>query len=121
MKKMQNPFTEPRWAWITVLVLHVIHVLCLPFLLLVCVLCGLAWGQAPPVTEPADLLEPAGVLAVATYPLWLILLDVRTWFLLAEARRKTAVAVAVVMTLPLIIFPLALFGVFRFILELATG
>lgn len=102
---MQNPFGKPRWPWISVLVLQFVQLLTLPPWLVMAGLSVMAF-DAPGST--AQWQPWAFVLAVWSYPLWLLVFGVASWLLLATGRRSLGFALCLLVTLPL---PLLLAGI----------
>jgi hypothetical protein len=95
---MQNPFGKPRWPWISVLVLQAIQLLSMVPWLALAGLSVMAF-DAPGSTEK---WQPwAFVLAVWSYPLWLLAFGAASWLLLAVGRWRIALALCLLVTLPL--------------------
>lgn len=87
----------PKWPWISLIVLQTAQLLTLLPWLMMAGLAVMAF-DAPDSTKH---WQPwAFVLAIWSYPLWLVLAAAASWVLFAFRRYVTAVAVAVVFTLP---------------------
>jgi hypothetical protein len=89
---------NPRWPWITLIVLQVIQLLTLvPWL----AFAGLA-VMAFDAPGSAQMWQPwAFVLTIWSYPVWLVLAAVGAWLLHRARWYKAAVGVAVLFTLPM--------------------
>lgn len=91
------PPLRPRWPWITLLGLQVLQLLSLGPWLPMAGLSFMAF-DAPGSTEK---WQPwAFVLAMWSYPLWLLLAGIVSWVLFAGGRRMGAVVLAAIFTLP---------------------
>lgn len=87
----------PRWPWITLIVLQFVQVISLIPWLPVAGLAVMAF-DAPGSDKR---WEPwAFVLAIWSYPLWLLLAAIVSWILVALRRYKTAVVLEVLFTTP---------------------
>ncbi|GAB4181495.1 MAG: hypothetical protein Fur0032_22590 [Terrimicrobiaceae bacterium] len=103
---MKNPFSQHHWAWITVLIFEAVQALSLFPWLIMAGLAVMAF-DAPGSTQ---LWQPwAFVLAIWSYPLWLLAAGVVSWFLLSLRKPKSAVALTFLMTLPMPAFFVAIF------------
>ncbi len=87
----------PRWPWITLIVLQFVQVISLIPWLPVAGLAVMAF-DAPGSDKR---WEPwAFVLAIWSYPLWLLLAATVSWILVALRRYKTAIALEILFTTP---------------------
>jgi len=88
---------RPKWPWITLVVLQAIQLLSLlPWLLMA----GLSF-MAFDAPGSDKMWQPwAFVIAIWSYPLWLIAAGVAAWLLFVFSRYKSAVTVAAIFTLP---------------------
>lgn len=96
---------RPVWPWVILLACQLLQALSLlPWL----AMAGFAvMAFDAPGSESA--WQPwAFVLAVWSYPVWIVLAAAASWILLAKERRAAAVGVAVVFTLPLLAVPFLL-------------
>jgi hypothetical protein len=96
---MSSQANHPKWPWITLLVLQGVQLLSLlPWL----PMAGLSFMafDAPGSTEK---WQPwAFVIAMWSYPLWLLAAGILAWVLFAFRRYVSAVAVCGVFTLPVL-------------------
>jgi hypothetical protein len=87
-----------RWAWFFLLLLHVIQALSLLPWLMVAAFSLMIFDS--PGSE--TMWQPwALVIALWSYPLWLLAAGVASWFLLLRGRNLPALALAALFTLPL--------------------
>jgi len=92
-----NP-VRPKWPWITLIILQVIQLLSLVPWLPMAGLAVMAF-DAPGSTQ---MWQPwAFVLAIWSYPLWLILAGIISWLLFTFRWYKSAVVLSAVFTLPM--------------------
>lgn len=97
----QSPFAQPIWVWLTVLILQILQALTLlPWLMMA----GLA-VMAFDAPGSMQLWQPwLFVLAIWSYPLWLLLGAVGSWLLLAYQKRLGALLLAGLLSLPVPVF-----------------
>lgn len=102
---MEGAATRPRWPWITLLVLQILQLLSLgPWLLM-------AGTSVMAFDAPGSekMWQPwAFVIAIWSYPLWLLLAAGGSWLLYGFHRPIAAVVLAVVFTLPMPVLVLIL-------------
>lgn len=96
---------QPKWPWITLLLLQSLQVLSLlPWL----VAAGLA-VMAFDAPGSATMWQPwAFVLAIWSYPFWLLLAGIASWTLYFRRWHTTAVLISLLFTLPLPVFVLVI-------------
>lgn len=89
---------HPRWPWITLIILQLAQVATLLPWLMMAGLAVMAF-DAPGSTK---MWQPwAFVLAIWSYPLWLLLAAAGSWILFSFRKYWAAVIVAIVFTLPI--------------------
>ncbi len=89
---------KPKWPWITLIVLQTMQFFTLLPWLMMAGLAVMAF-DAPGSTK---MWQPwAFVLAIWSYPLWLLLAGAASWLLLKFGWRKSALALSAVFTLPM--------------------
>ncbi len=90
-------FGKPRWPWITLIALHVIQLASLfPWI----VMAGLAF-MAFDAPGSEKMWQPwAFVIAIWSYPVWLLIADVISWILLRCKKPVAAVVLCSVVSLP---------------------
>jgi hypothetical protein len=101
---MEGVAKKPRWPWVTLLALQSLQVLSLVPWLLMAATSVMAFDA--PGSE--KMWQPwAFVIAIWSYPLWLLLAAGGSWLLYAFFHRPTAaVILAAVFTLPMLVLPL---------------
>lgn len=98
---------RPKWPWITLIVLQVVQLVSLAPWLMMAGLAVMAF-DAPGSDK---MWQPwAFVLAIWSYPLWLVLAGVAAWVLFAVRKHVAAVVVAGLVTLPVPLILLVLIG-----------
>jgi hypothetical protein len=97
---------KPKWPWITLLVLQSIQLLSLLHWLVMAGLSFMAFDQP----GSAEMWQPwAFVLAIWSYPIWLLLAGIVSWILFRFGRNVAAVVLSAVFTLRLLAILLLLF------------
>jgi hypothetical protein len=95
---MEGAAKRPRWPWITLLALQSLQVLSLVPWLLMAATSFMAFDA--PGSE--KMWQPwAFIIAVWSYPLWLLLAAGGSWLLYAFRHPIAAIVVAVIFTLPM--------------------
>lgn len=90
--------TSPKWPWITLAVLQGVQLLSLVPWLMMAGLSMMAF-DAPGSDK---MWQPwAFVLAIWSYPLWLLLAGIVSWMLFAFRRHVAAVVLCAIFTLPM--------------------
>ncbi len=91
---------RPKWPWITLILLQLLQLASLIPWLMMAGFSVMAF-DAPGSTEK---WQPwAFVLAIWSYPVWLLLAAIAAWLCFAYRRYKTAVVIGGVFTLPMVI------------------
>lgn len=91
---------KPKWPWITLIILQVAQLASLIPWLMMAGLAVMAF-DAPGSTE--NWQPWIFVLAIWSYPLWLLLAAIASWVLFAFGRYKTAVVIGGIFTAPALV------------------